>query len=231
MNESDEIRNEIKKITRKSFKKHSFFSGSVRRPDLLVVNVKRESIFGKNTGMDHSSFPKDRSVVLTLNDMDIYDEPTSTNEKQSKFHDIPSGTGTLSKKLHKVITHEFGHLIDARFNAEFGWDDSFYREQDHIQDHIKEFFRCLWNSFIDGRLSFYELNPFSLEQRISDASKRFGINSSFVEEAWDKKFWTYREILSKAHEAYNGRKTVKYGSFPEVTDRGFEGLRKECLGE
>ena len=59
--------------------------------------------------------------------------------------------------LKKILTHELGHLFDARLTSKFGYTE------DKLEGILNLYVNHLWNCYIDGRLG--DMAPHSLEER------------------------------------------------------------------
>lgn len=184
----------IEECIKETLNKHPFLK-NLNKPDLLRVGV--EKIKGESS-INHKLFPKNSLVILYLGE-EIYDKG-----RTDRGRDEAGGAWKLNEsELKKVLSHEFGHFIDARLNPKFG-----YKDEDYERKRYKNIYDLLWNSYIDGRLCDFNLNFSNLEQ-IKDQISVITKNpkdiieiSNLVKRGWNKEFTTHKEILDKTVEIY-----------------------------
>ncbi len=171
---NEDEKSKIRQRIQETFIRHPFHKDPT---GISSLNVWLKVGFEHTTDINHDLFPIVR-LYLCRNDICYTGGVMDLDED----------------KLIKVLSHEFGHVIDARFSDTFSYHDNGYKSQPY-----KKIYNLLWNSYIDGRLN--DLAPYEINDRIEEA-RHIGIKSDLVRKAWNKEFTTHKELLSKAEEAY-----------------------------
>ncbi|MFB0526630.1 MAG: hypothetical protein ACETVO_04090 [bacterium] len=185
----------IEECIKETLNNHPFLE-RLTKPGLVRIWVKMGP--EEKTRVNHRLFSEWCVVILYLWEEDI------------RPH-YPGGAREVDEldreKIDKVLSHEFGHFIDAKVNTEkFGYNDREYECQPY-----RNIYNILWCSYIDGRLKKHAL--FSLKDRMEEGrscirinSEHIRIKSVFIEKAWNKEFTTHKEFLYGAEEAYKESK-------------------------
>ena len=137
------------------------------------------------TSIKHDDYHQRAEVVLNLDEFQLY-EP-HLDESSICFDSDP-----LNRKLPNLLTHEFGHFIDACLSQTFRYCTAL-RPSD--RRHLVRLYH-LWDSYIDGRLG--SLAPYKLEERIEEATSVGKLDRNLVEKAWQGEFKTYPELVNAA---------------------------------
>ncbi len=174
---------ELEALVRSALLNHPFLSITVKLPAHLQVNVAicRE----QSTAIRFDTYPTHGDVTLTIFEFHLF--KIKDGGSVIALDDAP-----LDDRLINLLFHEFGHFIDARLDASFGYKDSLHPDDPRVKGFVDD----LWNASIDGRLK--DKAPHTLAERQSDAQEEGGIPADAIARAWEGEWRTYPDLVRVA---------------------------------